>query len=206
MNAQIVRAHARVYLSRSPMPGTPKWNAARDLLDMLGEDFVLEQIAEGIALGEVARSCGPCVSRRMLTRWIYAEAERREHYREARHAAAALLAEEAKTISDTVREERDAIAKARERIGTRKWLAGVLDREFAPGPKSTTVELHQHQHVNIQELHLDALRAKGGPAALNTALRERAVLPAPEIVVEASEVEVESEEEEESDASPSGEA
>ena len=162
------------------MAGTPKWNACRDLLDMLGEEHILEQIAEGVTLAQVARACGPAVSKGMLIRWLYADPDRLQRYREARQALADTLAEEAKDISDNVPADRDEIAKAREQINTRKWLASVLDYRFAPGPKAEPTRIEHHQHLHIGQLHLDALRAKGGPGALRLAPPEIA-----ETVVEA---------------------
>ena len=71
----------------------------------------------------------------------------------ARAARASALAEESLTIADTVEERNEAVAKARLRIDTRKWISGAWDREtYGTQAPSTNVQ------VNLGQLHLDALR------------------------------------------------
>ena len=71
----------------------------------------------------------------------------------ARAARASALAEESLTIADTAEERNEAIAKARLRIDTRKWISGAWDREtYGTQAPSTNVQ------VNLGQLHLDALR------------------------------------------------
>ena len=72
----------------------------------------------------------------------------------ARATRASALAEETLTIADTAEERNEAIAKARLRIDTRKWISGAWDRDTygqaAPGA---------NVQINLGQLHLDALRA-----------------------------------------------
>ena len=71
----------------------------------------------------------------------------------ARAARADLLAQESLTIADSAEERNEAIAKARLRIDTRKWISGAWDREtYGTQAPSTNVQ------VNLGQLHLDALR------------------------------------------------
>ena len=71
----------------------------------------------------------------------------------ARAARASALAEESLTIADTVEERNEAVAKARLRIDTRKWISGAWDRDtYGQSAPQTNVQ------VNLGQLHLDALR------------------------------------------------
>ena len=71
----------------------------------------------------------------------------------ARAARADLLAQESLTIADSVEERNEAVAKARLRIDTRKWISGAWDRDtYGQSAPQANVQ------VNLGALHLDALR------------------------------------------------
>lgn len=75
-------------------------------------------------------------------------------FREAKKQAATHYAEQAVQIVDDVREDRDAIAKAREMSHVRRWLAGAWDRELY-GEAQSDINVNV---LNMADAHLDALR------------------------------------------------
>lgn len=77
----------------------------------------------------------------------------RERLKEARTLGAAALAEEALEISDRMAGTAAEAASNRLAVDTRKWLAGVLNREDY-GDSAPKVEIG----FSVGGLHLDALR------------------------------------------------
>ncbi len=122
-----------------------------DIKQAGGWEKVFERIASGETQTGIAKGFG--VSQGFLSRILNQDEERRRAFREAKRQAAQAYADEAKQIVDDVPADRDEIAKARERAGVRKWLAGVYDREqFGEPVPGLDVTL------NVGELHLAALR------------------------------------------------
>ncbi len=144
------------------MPGQPKRRQMEERLESLGGiEWLCEQVADGYSLRDIAAEHLDC-SRWLLMRWIHADPDREACYQEAKREGAAALVEEGKTLLDTADEHSTAaVQKARFRADYRKWSAGVLDRQsFGPPDHRTSLNV-----LNIQELHLAALQASGGPDA-----------------------------------------
>lgn len=95
---------------------------------------VLHAITGGMLLREVARQPW-APSHATIYRWELAYPAFRDALASARKASARLLAESCKGLTDHV--DADApqgvgsarVAKVREQVGVRRWLAGVLDRD-----------------------------------------------------------------------------
>jgi hypothetical protein len=127
----------------------------RRLLAAIQQDGGWDKVFERIASGETQTAIGKAfgVSQGFFNRIMRLDPERRRRATEAKQQAAQVYADEAKQIIDDVPVDRDAIAKAREQVGVRRWLAGVYDREqFGEAGPDVNVTL------NYAELHLDALR------------------------------------------------
>ncbi len=142
------------------MPGQPKRRQVVERLESLGGiEWLCEQIADGRSLRDIATDLD--CSRWLLQRWVHADPDREACYHEAKREGAAAMVEEGKALLDTADEHStSAIQKARFRADYRKWYAGVLDRmSFGPPDRHTQVQ------VSIGQLHLDALKAHGGPAS-----------------------------------------
>ena len=136
------------------MAGKPKTRAGLALLNERAEE--LETLLEaGVSHTEIMESLG--ITRTAWREWKGSEAGAAIVAR-ARAARAELLARETLTIADDVEERNDAVAKARLRIDTRKWISGAWDREtYGQAAPATNVQ------VNLGQLHLEALRAAGRP-------------------------------------------
>jgi len=112
---------------------------------------VFERIEAGETQTDVAHSFG--VSQGWLSRLIHKDPDLTQRFNAARRSRARVYAEEAKTLADTVPADRDAIAKVREQIGVRRWLAAVDDRDTF-GEQQPQVNVQ----VNVEGMHLDSLR------------------------------------------------
>jgi hypothetical protein len=77
-----------------------------------------------------------------------------QRLRQARAEGAAVMAEEARCIVDSVSENRDAIAKAKLRADIRTWIASKWNREQYGEAKQSAVQ------ITVQQLHLEALRQR----------------------------------------------
>lgn len=114
-----------------------------------GVEAVIDQIAGGETVQSMAAKVG--VSRPFLSGYLHSQPMWSAKLEAAKKMRAAAHADAALQIADEVPADPNAINKAKLRIETRKWLAGIDDPE-GYGPKGQKVE------VNIGTLHLDALR------------------------------------------------
>lgn len=132
------------------MPGTPIENKMwADIAAMGGPDGVLERVANGESMQKMADEMQ--ISRSFLSWKINAIPGMKDKLIAARRARADKWAEEAMQIADDVAVDPNEINKAKVRIDTRKWLAGIDDPDRY-GTKAAQV------NVSIGGLHLDALR------------------------------------------------
>ena len=116
---------------------------------MGGIDRIVERVAEGDSLKVIAEEIG--ISRSFLSWKVNAVPGVKERLVEARKARADKWGEAAIGIADNVEADPNQINKARLRIDSRKWLAGVDDPDRF-GQKQ------QQVNISIGGLHLDALR------------------------------------------------
>ncbi len=146
------------------MSGQPKRRKMEQRLDELGGiGWLVEQVANGDSLSDIAADHFDDCSRHMLQRWIHKDPDREALYDEAQRESAGALVEEGKRILDTADEHSTAaVQKAHHRADWRKWTASRLDRPKFGAPDHRLASLNV---VNIQELHLAALQALGGPDA-----------------------------------------
>ena len=128
------------------MAGSPKKRQAFQALEDVGIESVCARIAEGGTLRSVAAALG--IGSTSLF-FFLKRPENIESYAAARRVQAAILAEEVLEISDNATPATAQVAKLQ--VDSRRWMASLLDRDSfgERGPKIT---------VNIQQLHLDALR------------------------------------------------
>lgn len=93
--------------------------------------------------------------------WLDAEEGRRERFDRARRIAADAMAEDSVRLLDDAREEgvqsTAEATLARAQSSSRQWFAGKLNRERYGEGKQAGVEVN----VNLQELHLEALKEHG---------------------------------------------
>jgi AraC-like DNA-binding protein len=122
----------------------------------------IEHICQRIADGEVMKTIADEFGCARNTIYLYIKLggdDWRRLFERARIESARTHAEDALSIADTVPATTADVAKAREQIGQRRWLAERFDRPTFG--QRTDVNILQ-----IGELHLDALRRRGGPDAL----------------------------------------
>lgn len=117
-----------------------------------GWESLWERVADGETQTTIARSFG--VTQGFLSRIIHEDPEHVKAFEMAKRQAADGYADEVKDIADNLLAERDHIAKGRERIAARRWLAGVHNREKYGEPSAVSVGIS----VNVASLHVDALR------------------------------------------------
>ena len=159
------------------MGGQPIWHAFCARVDKLGGiDWIISRIANGATLLAITRELR--VSRYLMWRYINLTSERAERYAKARRDGAAALAEEAIEIADGADDMHPAgVQKAKLQVDSRKWLAGVHDREgYGEQPKAAG------QQINIGVMHLHALQAHGGPDAQASLPRPKQIITDAEIV------------------------
>lgn len=137
------------------------------------EACVFERIEAGETQTSIAHSFG--ISHGWLSRLIHKDPARAQGYQSARKRRAALYAEQAKDLADGVSENKDAIAKVREQIGVRRWLAAVDDRDTYGEQPTVQVQ------VNVADIHLDSLRHRMIEASRPLAEALHQVLPFPQI-------------------------
>jgi len=122
-------------------------------------DEVFDLVTEGKTLREISQAME--TSRTMLLKWVNDPKfpDRQEKYRIARSDGTHASVEEAREILDRVDPSNSAaVLKAKHQAQFRQWYAGVMNRkEFGT---------EQGVQVNIGTLHLEALRAVGGPPPL----------------------------------------
>lgn len=120
-----------------------------DISKMGGVEKILERVENGDSIQKMADELG--VSRSFLSWKVNAIPGVKDKLVQARKGRADKWAEDALHIADNTPEDPNAINKAKMRIETRKWLAGVDDPERY-GVKGAQV------NISIGGLHLDALR------------------------------------------------
>jgi hypothetical protein len=120
-----------------------------DIDKMGGVDAIIQRVADGDSIKNIADQLG--ISRSFLSWKINKMPGVKDRLVQARKSRADRWAEEALEIADGVEEDPNKINKAKLRIDTRKWLAGVDDPDRF-GTKQTQV------NISLGGLHLDALR------------------------------------------------
>jgi hypothetical protein len=137
------------------MPGTPFYNEMSRLIEAIGEDKLFLMIADGKPMQEVADVVG--CSRSMIYLWIRRSPDRQEKFRMARELSSHVLAEDAGNVLDTATATSSAaVSLAVAKANYKKWLAGVRNhKEYGEQARTPPVQ------INIQSLHLDALREYG---------------------------------------------
>ena len=117
-----------------------------------GWDALWQRVAGGESQTSIAASLN--VSQGFLSRVIHQDAERVRAFREAKRLWAITLVERTGELVNTVKENRDSIAKVREVAAHARWEASKWDRElFGEDRGDVNVNV-----VNIGDAHLDALR------------------------------------------------
>jgi hypothetical protein len=155
--------------------------AGRPILDKLcaqieragGDHVVFDRFADGEPVRDIMQSFG--VSRTMFYAWITRGGpERDKVYTESKRLRAHALAEDAGEQLDNARPLLPVEASiVKERANHKRWLAGKLNRdEYGDAP-----QVQINNQLNVGDLHLDALRAAGGPRALPIPSAEFEVLP-----------------------------
>ena len=131
-----------------------------------GIEWLCEQIADGRSLRDIAAEHLDC-SRWLLMRWIHADSDREAEYERSRRLGAASQVEQAQgNLTDAAQHAKEHANSAyvqavRNDADFRKWYAGVVDRKgFGPPNHRTSLNV-----LNIEQLHLAALQAHGGPDA-----------------------------------------
>jgi len=171
------------------MPGQPIIRSQIQMIEALGDEAhekIVDMFAQGEKVKTIARSLGPHgVSMRVLYGWLRSRPDVQAAWREAKIIRAATFADETHEISDTVKENPDAIAKAHLQVKNRMWQASHLDNEtFGKAPK---------QQISIGNLHLTALEAINeeetqrrmtAMEGQKTLLESQKALPSDETVVE----------------------
>lgn len=136
------------------MAGTPKRH--EDLQALQTSDVgqrVLEMLAAGKSITQICLATG--LGKRALGDWLEAP-EQAEAASRARAQAATVLATEVLDIADEVDADHPGeVNKAKIRIGARQWLAERWNRGVYGAPQRGA-----EVTVNINAVHLDALRAR----------------------------------------------
>ncbi len=121
-------------------------------------DIICERIADGASLRKVCEEDAALPDRRTVLRWLAKDEheEFRRHYARAQDERADFYFEQTMEISDDVGADREAIAKARLRVDTRKWVCARMN------PKKYSDRLAIDAQV-IETRHEDALDALAAP-------------------------------------------
>lgn len=146
------------------MPGQPKFHELSQEIEgrgaadgVTGDEYVFDRLRGGETPGAIAKSLD--VSRGLLYKWRDASQERRSAWAAAMKDSAEARAEDAGELLDELVGTAltpAGVSLARERASHRRWMAGVLDPDtYAPQQAAAGVT------INIQGLHLDALRQYG---------------------------------------------
>lgn len=139
----------------------------RDLKEAGGWPALFERVAQGERLGAIAQSFG--ISRTFLHTCVTLEGVR-AGLTEARRLAAEHHMEEAGRVIEEAPVDRDSLTKAKMSSEHHVRLASLLDREtYGEKPVAPVINL------NIEQLHLDALRTQ----RTEIEARELTALPAP---------------------------
>ena len=143
------------------MAGQPKYQAmVKRIEEKGGVEWFCGQIADGGSLRKVAAELG--CSRWLLQKWIEEDPDRERSYEAAKLIGASAMVEEGQELLDDADVSSTAgIQKARNQADYRKWRAGVINRPaFGPPDHRTSINV-----FNVENLHLAALQAQGGPEA-----------------------------------------
>lgn len=124
------------------MAGTPKKRANFARLQEVGEEYLLEKMAEGWGQRRISAEFG--VSTSMVSLWINETPERAARFARAREEAAELMVDDIIDIADQSED-------ARLRVDTRRWIAS----KRLPG---TYGDIRPGLTVNIATAHLSDLR------------------------------------------------
>ena len=147
------------------MTGMPKKRQMqRTILKWGGEDWMLNEIASGVSVVELSKRLKR--SRGEIYKYFNETPERKARFAEARKTSAHSLVEDATEIVDETEgaQMQVEVTSAKERAGHRRWLAERYNREDYGAPDPTI-----QVQVNVATLHLDALKAHGGPRKLPVA-------------------------------------
>ena len=92
-------------------------------------DTICERIADGASLRKVCKDDDALPDRATVLRWLAKEEHEafRGQYARAQDERADFYFEETMEISDNTGTDRDAIAKARLRVDTRKWVCARMN-------------------------------------------------------------------------------
>lgn len=129
----------------------------KQIMDQGGWDRILERIASGETIADVARTLyrpdHKQISRNYLSMMLHADPARSAKVNAARTECAAAMVDDALYAVDSAALDRDSVNKAKVRAEVRLKVAGFLDRtQF--GDKGNQLNVQ----VNVEGLHLDALR------------------------------------------------
>ena len=115
-------------------------------------DTICERIADGASLRKICGEDDALPDRRTVLRWLAKDEheEFRHQYARAQAERADVYFEETMEISDDVAEDPQAVAKARLRIDTRKWVCARMN------PKKYSDKLSIDTKVSVTR-HEDAL-------------------------------------------------
>jgi hypothetical protein len=136
--------------------------------------WALSEIEAGVPVAQLWKVVQEEAAETSVRGWAYTAlyslaADARQRVREARRIGAAALADEALEISDRTAASAAEAASNRLAVDTRKWLAGVLNRDdYGDSPPKVQVAL------NMGALMLDAFRqTRGLPHAPKQPARPR---------------------------------
>ena len=141
----------------------PLWQAFLARMDATnGMDIIVEELSAGKMLARVMRERG--WSSTMVYRYMHMTEERWARYLEAKKQSAGAMAAEAMDIADASNSVMlpHQVTAAKLRVDTRRWAAGLLNREEYGEKAQAQVSV---QIGSVGELHLGALLAHGGPEA-----------------------------------------
>jgi hypothetical protein len=156
--------------------------------DRGGDRWVLDQIADGVAVGKIAAQVDlpghGAISRPLLYEWRNRSEDRKQGWAAAMKDAAHAHAEKAGECWEDLPEDPTTgqVQKARGMSEYRRWLAGHRNEEYAAQKQGAGLV------VNVGTLHLDALRQAGH---VTPAVDRRRLEAAAEVIDVEVEVEVE---------------
>ncbi len=116
-------------------------------------DTICERIADGASLRKICEIDDALPDRRTVLRWLAKDEheEFRHQYTRAQDERADVYFEETMEISDDVAEDAQAVAKARLRIDTRKWVCARM----SPKKYSDKISIDASVNVTGHETALD---------------------------------------------------
>lgn len=128
----------------------------REIHEAGGEEYIFDRVMDGESVRSIMKDFN--VSRGMFYSWLKLRDGRQAAYDAAKKIGGHALAEDAGVLLDELHDEGvyspAQVSLAKERSKFKVWMAGVLNDEYAPKQKEGTV-------INIQQLHLNALRNAG---------------------------------------------